>query len=73
MTFCIFNLSTFFFRVVATFFDEVARCEMAGKLAITKKGPETAQSARELAPCYSALQMKLPTKFIHNADRFDGT
>ena len=42
-----------FFGVVATFFDEVAKYEMAGKSTITKKGPETAQSARELAPVRS--------------------
>src|ERR1700735_1345199 len=33
----------------------VARYEMAGKSTITKKGPETAQSARELAPCCHVL------------------
>ena len=52
MIFRIFNLGTFF-GVVATFFDEVAKYEMAGKSTITKKGPETAQSARELAPVRS--------------------
>ena len=48
MIFCIFNLGTFY-GVVATFFDEVARYEMTGK-SITKKGPETAQSDREVDP-----------------------
>ena len=58
MTYCIFTLSTFFW-VVATFFDEVARYEMAGKSTITKKGPKTAQSTRELAPVRSCAPVTL--------------
>ena len=58
MTFCIFNLGTFF-GVVATFFDEVAKYEMVGKSTITKKGPETAQSTRELAPLDHVLLVTL--------------
>ena len=46
MTFFIHNLSIFFFELWPLFFDEVARYEF-GRLC--QNGPETAQSARELA------------------------
>ena len=67
MTYCIFTLRTFFW-VVAPLFDEVVRYEMAGKSTITKKGPETAQSARELAPVWSCAPL---WRFVTRARKCD--